>query len=31
MNSEMRFVNIKIGNFRKRGFNDKGKRLYKEK
>lgn len=31
MNSEMRPANIKTGNFRKRGFNDKGKRPYKEK
>ena len=31
MNSEMRPANIKTGNFRKRGFNDKGKRSYKEK
>ena len=31
MNSEMRRGNIKTGNFRKRGFNDKGKRPYKEK
>ena len=31
MNSEMRPANIKTGNFRKRSFNDKGKRPYKEK
>ena len=31
MNSEMKPANIKTGNFRKRGFNDKGRRPYKEK
>lgn len=30
-NSEMRPANIKTGNFRKRGFNDKGRRPYREK